>query len=294
MRPASRGNRATRTSRVMARARSFPGQALPAASSSVTFFRKQTSQELHLHANPQVIHGSKHFETPSSSTWVQSLATISRHPDGLGGGPLRHVPSADGARLSQQFCHRTGSKLRLTSSIRSNATMNSQRVPIARPMARTVSTSLWKVPHKLHWPRHPRDVKLGDRSEANRGSLDLRSTLRRRPGKAAQRTSLPRKRTATRPLRPLTTSPGPNSQKPQPISHGPISGMYPESLCQQMASRAITAARAPCTRRVSRSDHLHPTCTRGCQTSGSRRAWLQKQPNNVGHSLFLSQSRVSF
>lgn len=157
------------------------------------------------------------------------MATISRHPDGVGGGPLRHVPSADGARLLRQFCHRTGSKLRLTFSTRSSATMNSQRVLIARPMAKTVSTSLWKVPHKLHWPRHPRDVKLGDRSEANQASQDREPTPRRRPGKAAQRTPLPRKRTATRPLGPRMTILGSNAQKPQSTSHVPITGMYPES-----------------------------------------------------------------
>lgn len=178
MRPASRGNRAARTTRVMARARSFQRQGLPAASSSVTFFRKQTSQELHLHANPQVIHGSKHFGTPSSSTWVQILATISRHPDGLGDGPLRHVPSADGARLLREFRHRMGSKLRLTFPTRSSATMNSRRVPIARPMARTVSTSRWKVLHPTHRPRHLRDVKPGGRSETSQASQDPRHTLR--------------------------------------------------------------------------------------------------------------------
>lgn len=206
--------------------RIYPRQASPSLSSGNKPLRNST----HPHASPQVTHGYQQIlEILLSSTWVQSLATILRHPDGLGGGPLRHVPFADGARLLRQFDHRTGSKLMLTSCNRSSATMNSQRVPIARPMARTVSTSPWKVPHTAHWPPHLRDVRLGGRSEANQASQDREHTLRRRPGKATRRMPLPRKRTATRPLRPRMTILGPNNQKPQPISHGPIAGMYPES-----------------------------------------------------------------
>lgn len=151
---------------------------------------------------------------------------------------------------------RTGSKLRLTSSVRSNATMNSPPVPIARPMARTVSTSPWQAQQTTHWFRHQRDVMLAGRSEApHRASEDRKPALRRRPGKkAARRTSLPRNRTEkTRPLSPRMPVPGPSPQKPQLTRHVPTAGMCPASWCPQTASRAIMAARAPCTRRASRS-----------------------------------------
>lgn len=163
------------------------------------------------------------------------------------------LPTAQGCCDS---LFRTGSKLRLTTSTRSSATTNSQHALIARLMARTASMSRWRVPRKIHRLRHQRDVMLGGRSEAHRASRDREPTLRRRPGKAARRKSLPRNRTATQPFIPRRmTIPGLNRQKPQLTKLVPIAGMYPELWCPQMASRAIMAERAPCMRRASRSDH---------------------------------------
>lgn len=106
------------------------------------------------------------------------------------------LPTAQGCH----YCplHGTGSKLGLTSCIRSSATMNSQRVPTARPMARTASTSPWKVPQATRRLRRQRDAILAGRSEAHPALQDTRPTPRRRPGNPAQRMCLPRNTKATR------------------------------------------------------------------------------------------------